>query len=71
MSQPTTALAQPGTTAVASANDPTGLIMAAYAHGAKPEDLTELYALVRQMKADAAQKEYAEALTAFQRECPG
>lgn len=44
--------------------------MAAYAHGAKPEDLTELYALVRQMKADAAQKEYAEALTAFQRECP-
>ena len=53
-----------------SAITPMALLQTAIASGTSPNEMTELYALVKQMRADEAQERFAERLAEFQRDCP-
>lgn len=74
MNDQTTAVAlqqpQPVATIDDRPSDPMRLISAAMAAGAKPNEMTELYALVKQMRNDEAQARFGERLAEFQALCP-
>lgn len=49
---------------------PMALLQTAIASGTSPNEMTELYALVKQMRLDESQERFAERLAEFQRDCP-